>query len=97
VWPPPYDQAFDHLHPKDDFFVDNEDAYYTTDLENEDGKNVIFTRFQLTAYSLSPSATAGLLVICASRSYYKLVLCVITEFYSCVCIRYCNGLLCNLC
>jgi len=41
VWPPPYDVVFDHLQPKDDLFVDNEDAYYTTDLENEDGeKNV---------------------------------------------------------
>jgi len=38
VWPPPYHLAFDHLKPKDDFFVDNEDAYYTTDLESEDGE-----------------------------------------------------------
>jgi len=38
VWPPPYDFAFDHLQKKEDLFVDNEDAYYTTDLENEDGE-----------------------------------------------------------
>jgi len=37
-WPPPYDFTFDHLHPKSEFFVDDEDAYYTTDLENEDGE-----------------------------------------------------------
>jgi len=39
VWPPPYDFAFDHLQKQlEDPFVDNEDAYYTTDLENEDGR-----------------------------------------------------------
>ena len=38
MWPPPYDFAFDHLQKKDTEFVDNEDAYYTTDLENEDGE-----------------------------------------------------------
>jgi len=38
VWPPPYDFAFDHLQKKEDLFVDNEDAYYSTDLENEDGE-----------------------------------------------------------
>ena len=37
-WPSPYDSAFDHLQKKEDAFVDNEDAYYTTDLENEDGE-----------------------------------------------------------
>ena len=37
MWPPPYDVAFDHLHERQDLFVDNEDAYYMTDLENEDG------------------------------------------------------------
>ena len=45
VWPPPYDVAFDHLQPKDDFFVDDEDAYYTTDLENEDGEHAEYETF----------------------------------------------------
>ena len=39
AWPPPYDFAFDHLRAKEQAFVDNEDAYYSTDLENEDGNH----------------------------------------------------------
>lgn len=38
-WPDPYSEAFKHLNRRenDDDYQTDEDAYYATDLENEDG------------------------------------------------------------
>jgi hypothetical protein len=43
-WPEPYTKAFEHLllaEDEDEHFADSE-AYYATDLENEDGLSACF-------------------------------------------------------
>lgn len=37
AWPHPYTGAFDHLLPRGEADITDEEAFYATDLENEDG------------------------------------------------------------